>query len=91
MSSRSMPLRARHRPELEIRREVPNPRRREILDLGRRCHWQREHGEQVARLCVRLFDQLRPLHGLSKDDRELIEYGALLHDIGSLIERKKHH
>jgi exopolyphosphatase/guanosine-5'-triphosphate,3'-diphosphate pyrophosphatase len=82
---------ARHRPELEVRREVPNPRRREIVDLGRRCHWQREHGEQVARLCVRLFDQLRPLHGLGRTDRELIEYAALLHDVGRLIGREKHH
>jgi exopolyphosphatase/guanosine-5'-triphosphate,3'-diphosphate pyrophosphatase len=82
---------ARHRPELEIRRQVANPRRRSIVDLGRRCHWNRAHGEQVASLCVRLFDQLRSLHGLGREDRELIEYGALLHDIGSLIGREKHH
>jgi exopolyphosphatase/guanosine-5'-triphosphate,3'-diphosphate pyrophosphatase len=82
---------ARHRPELEIRRQVANPRRRAILDLGRRCHWQREHGEQVARLCLRLFDQLKPLHGLGREERELTEYGALLHDVGALISRDGHH
>jgi len=82
---------ARHRPELEIRREAPQPRRRAVLDLGRRCHWHREHAEQVARLCVRLFDLLRPLHGLGRDDRELIEYGALLHDLGASIGRARHH
>jgi exopolyphosphatase / guanosine-5'-triphosphate,3'-diphosphate pyrophosphatase len=82
---------ARHRPELEIRREAPQPRRRAVLDLGRRCHWHRDHAEQVARLCVRLFDLLRPLHGLGREDRELIEYGALLHDLGASIGRAKHH
>jgi len=82
---------ARHRPELEIRKQVHNPRRRAILDLGRRCHWNREHCEQVARLTVRLFDLLRPIHRLGRDARELIEYGALLHDIGALIGREKHH
>lgn len=82
---------ARHRPELEVRRDVPNPRRRGVIDLGRRCHWQREHGEQVARLSVRLFDQLRSLHGLGRAERELIEYAALLHDIGRVIGRDKHH
>jgi exopolyphosphatase/guanosine-5'-triphosphate,3'-diphosphate pyrophosphatase len=82
---------ARHRPELEIRREAPQPRRRAVLDLGRRCHWHREHAEQVARLCVRLFDLLRPLHGLGREERELIEYGALLHDLGASIGRAKHH
>lgn len=81
----------RHRPELEVRGQVPDPRRRAIVDLGRRCHWQRDHALQVARLCLRLFDQLRPLHRLGRDERELIEYGALLHDIGFLIGQAKHH
>jgi exopolyphosphatase/guanosine-5'-triphosphate,3'-diphosphate pyrophosphatase len=82
---------ARHRPELETLSQAPDPRRRAVLDLGRRCHWHREHAEQVAILCIRLFDQLQPLHGLGDDARELIAYGALLHDIGSLIERSGHH
>jgi exopolyphosphatase/guanosine-5'-triphosphate,3'-diphosphate pyrophosphatase len=82
---------ARHRPELQVRRQVPDPRRRAIVDLARRCHWQQEHSEQVARLCVRLFDQLKPVHGLGRRPRELIEYGALLHDIGSLIGTPRHH
>jgi len=82
---------ARHRPELEVRRESPNPRRRAVLDLGRRCHWQREHAEQVARLCLELFDHLQSLHHLDRRQRELIEYGALLHDIGYMIGRNKHH
>ena len=62
-----------------------------MVDLGRRCHWQRDHAGQVARLTVRLFDQLRSLHGLAREDRELVEYGALLHDIGFLIGQPKHH
>ena len=81
----------RHRPELEVRRDVPDPRRRAVVDLGRRCHWHRDHAEQVARLCLRLFDQLRPLHGLGRDVRDLVEYGALLHDIGRSIGQDRHH
>jgi len=81
----------RNRPELQVRREVPDPRRRCVIDLARRCNWQQAHSEQVAKLCVRLFDQLKPLHGLGARQRELIEYGALLHDIGWLVGRKKHH
>ena len=81
----------RNRPELQVRREVPEPRRRCVIDLARRCNWQQAHSEQVAKLCVRLFDQLKPLHGLGTRQRELIEYGALLHDIGWLVGRKKHH
>jgi exopolyphosphatase/guanosine-5'-triphosphate,3'-diphosphate pyrophosphatase len=38
-----------------------------------------------------LFDQLKPLHELGKKSRELIEYAALLHDIGWHIGRTGHH
>jgi exopolyphosphatase/guanosine-5'-triphosphate,3'-diphosphate pyrophosphatase len=38
-----------------------------------------------------LFDQLQPLHKLGAEARELIEYGALLHDIGWHISREGHH
>jgi exopolyphosphatase/guanosine-5'-triphosphate,3'-diphosphate pyrophosphatase len=81
----------RHLPELSIRREVPDPRRRSVLDLARRCAWHQSHSEHVARLCVELFDQTQPLHKLGPEQRELIEYGALLHDIGWHIARDEHH
>src|ERR1019366_1391535 len=82
---------ARHLPDLSIRREVPDPRRRSVLDLARRCAWHQSHSEHVAKLCVELFDQLQPLHKLAAQDREVIEYGALLHDIGWHIARERHH
>lgn len=82
---------ARHLPDLSIRRDVPDPRRRSVLDLARRCAWHQSHSEHVAKLCVELFDQLQPLHKLAAHDRELIEYGALLHDIGWHIARERHH
>jgi exopolyphosphatase/guanosine-5'-triphosphate,3'-diphosphate pyrophosphatase len=82
---------SRHLPDLSIRREVPDPRRRSVLDLGRRCDWHQAHIEQVARLCVELFNVTRALHGLDGKARELIEYGAMLHDIGWHISRDGHH
>jgi exopolyphosphatase/guanosine-5'-triphosphate,3'-diphosphate pyrophosphatase len=82
---------SRHLPDLQIRRDVPDPRRRSALDLGRRCDWHQSHSEQVARLCMELFDGTQTLHQLGTEQRELIEYGALLHDIGWHIAREKHH
>jgi len=82
---------SRHLPDLAIRREVPDARRRSVLDLARRCHWHQTHSQQVAGICMKLFDELRPLHGLGAADRELIEYGALLHDIGLHIGPSGHH
>lgn len=81
----------RHLPDLAVRRDVPDPRRRSVLDLARRCDWHRTHSLQVARLCLRLFDELRPLHRLGALERDLIEFGALLHDIGWHIAQKAHH
>lgn len=81
----------RKQPKMRIRREVPDPRRRSVLDLCRRCEWHKDHSQQVTRLTLRLFDELQHLHNLGPIDRELIEYGALMHDIGWHIGRKKHH
>jgi exopolyphosphatase/guanosine-5'-triphosphate,3'-diphosphate pyrophosphatase len=82
---------SRHQPELQIRREVPDPRRRSVLDLGRRCDWHQGHAEHVAKLALQLFDALRPLHRLGRRERELIEYGSMLHDIGWHISPDGHH
>ena len=82
---------SRHKPDLTIRREVPDPRRRSVLDLARRSNWHETHGTQVAKLLLKLFDDLRPLHKLGDRDRELLEYGAWLHDIGWHIGSRDHH
>ena len=66
-------------------------RRAAVAGLARRCGSDLEHSRQVARLALSLFDQTRALHGLNADDREMLEYGALLHDIGQHVARKGHH
>jgi exopolyphosphatase/guanosine-5'-triphosphate,3'-diphosphate pyrophosphatase len=82
---------SRHLPDLAIRREVPDARRRSVLDLARRSDWHKTHSQHVAGITLKLFDELRSLHGMSAAERELIEYGALLHDIGWHIGRSGHH
>lgn len=81
----------RHLPDLAIRREVPDPRRRSVLDLARKCEWHEQHSQQVARITLRLFDDLATLHKLGRKPRELLEYAALLHDIGWHISSDAHH
>lgn len=82
---------ARHKPEMAVRREVPDPRRRAVIDLARRCHWHEQHSQQVAHLTMRLWDELRGVHDMDSGERELVEYAALLHDIGWHIGPKGHH
>lgn len=66
-------------------------RRASVLSLCRRCGWDEVHSTQVARLALQLFDGTAALHRLCGDDRELLEYGALLHDIGEHVSPEGHH
>jgi exopolyphosphatase / guanosine-5'-triphosphate,3'-diphosphate pyrophosphatase len=66
-------------------------RRASVQSLARRCNWPEAHSRQVAKLALELFDQLRELHGLDDDDRELLEYAALLHDVGEHVSTVGHH
>lgn len=49
------------------------------------------HPAQVARLSIKLFDELNCLHNLGARERFLLEAAALCHDIGWSRSEKKHH
>jgi exopolyphosphatase/guanosine-5'-triphosphate,3'-diphosphate pyrophosphatase len=59
--------------------------------FGRRCGYREEHAEQVARLSLTLFDQLREVHRLGEEERALLQAAALLHDVGSFVSYNRHH
>ncbi|MBK8256345.1 MAG: Ppx/GppA family phosphatase [Polyangiaceae bacterium] len=59
--------------------------------LGRRYHFDEQHGVQVSRFAVKLFDDLLPRHRLSTRDRLLLSAAAMLHDIGDFIRYEGHH
>jgi exopolyphosphatase/guanosine-5'-triphosphate,3'-diphosphate pyrophosphatase len=62
-----------------------------VVGLARRCNWAEPHARQVARLSLELFDATSALHGLDDTDRELLEFAALLHDIGEHVASSGHH
>jgi exopolyphosphatase/guanosine-5'-triphosphate,3'-diphosphate pyrophosphatase len=82
-----------HRNSARIRKveRYPDVRRRSVIELGERCGYWAEHAQQVARLALTIFDQTRSVHGLSDTEREWLEYGALLHDVGVHISYERHH
>jgi exopolyphosphatase/guanosine-5'-triphosphate,3'-diphosphate pyrophosphatase len=45
----------------------------------------------VARLALNIFDQTKSVHGLGDREREWLEFGALLHDVGVHISYERHH
>jgi exopolyphosphatase/guanosine-5'-triphosphate,3'-diphosphate pyrophosphatase len=66
-------------------------RRAAVVGLARRCNSDESHTEHVAGLALQLFDETKALHGLGDRDREMLEFAALLHDIGQHVSRKGHH
>ena len=82
---------ATHRPGMLLVEEFPDLRRRSVMELARRCHFDEAHAQHVARLTLSLFHQTRELHQLDESDAELVEFAALLHDIGFHISPSGHH
>jgi exopolyphosphatase/guanosine-5'-triphosphate,3'-diphosphate pyrophosphatase len=81
----------RHRKEIAQADRYPDVRRRSVYELAERCNYFPDHSQQVARLSTALFDQTRAIHGLTDREREWLEYGAVLHDIGVHISYEQHH
>ena len=79
-----------HHSEAEWRAGPTGIRRESVLGLCRRCGWNEQHATKVARLALELFDGTTALHRLGDDDRELLELGALLHDIGEHVSMEGH-
>lgn len=69
----------------------PDMRRRSVVELGERCSYFADHAAHITRLALALFDGTRELHGLGPREREWLEFGALLHDIGGHISYESHH
>jgi exopolyphosphatase/guanosine-5'-triphosphate,3'-diphosphate pyrophosphatase len=58
-----------------------------VLQLGRACRFNEQHARQTVSLALQLFDSAREaqLHSLGAWERELLEYAAVLHHIGSFL------
>jgi exopolyphosphatase / guanosine-5'-triphosphate,3'-diphosphate pyrophosphatase len=80
-----------HWPKIRLSVQIRDPRRRSIMELGRRCNYNEAHALQVANLSLSLFDQLKSLHRLDAHAREMLEYAAITHDIGWHIGHSSHH
>jgi exopolyphosphatase/guanosine-5'-triphosphate,3'-diphosphate pyrophosphatase len=82
---------ARHRKAITQADRYPDVRRRSVIELAERCNYRSEHAQQIAKLVLTLFDRTRAVHGLTDKERELLEYSALLHDVGVHISYERHH
>jgi exopolyphosphatase / guanosine-5'-triphosphate,3'-diphosphate pyrophosphatase len=65
-------------------------RRSSVLGLVERSDVERAHATHVARLALRIFDQTEELHRFNTGERELLEYAALLHEVGMHVSYQDH-
>ncbi|MEO8379765.1 MAG: Ppx/GppA phosphatase family protein [Acidobacteriota bacterium] len=65
-------------------------RRSSVLGLVERSDVERTHAGHVARLALRIFDQTEELHHFRTGERELLEYAALLHEVGMHVSYQGH-
>lgn len=82
---------ARHPDEVAAADRVPDLRRRSVLQLCERLRSADAHGQHVAKLALQLFDATRQIHALGKHARQLLEFAALLHDVGLYVNHARHH
>jgi len=65
--------------------------RQQILALARHYDFEEDHSFQDAKLALLLFEQTYDLHGLTAEYADLLEYAAILHDIGYWYDYEDHH
>ena len=72
-------------------RHLTDIRYKGVLHLAETCHYEKEHSDQVTRLALQLYDQLRDLLALEDINREYLEAAAILHNVGFFISHAQHH
>lgn len=71
--------------------QSPEPTTEELYRSGGLQVEDWPHARQVERLSDQLFDATLPLHKLDEKARLLLTRGAFLHNVGMLIEARRHH
>ncbi|MEW6128256.1 MAG: Ppx/GppA phosphatase family protein [Acidobacteriota bacterium] len=74
--------------------ETPEPadvRMKSVLSVARHFEYDPAHSHLVAKLALRIFDGALELHGLGNEERKILHYAALLHDIGYRVAQNDHH
>lgn len=79
-----------HAPEIKALEPIEDLRLRSALGLLARFGADGAHPCHVAKLALRLFDELSSAHGMGDSGRGLLHYAALLHDVGSVVGYDEH-
>jgi exopolyphosphatase/guanosine-5'-triphosphate,3'-diphosphate pyrophosphatase len=76
---------------MAVANSSPDVRTKSVLSVARRYDYDAAHSHHVARLALQIFAGTQAIHRLSDADSRLLEYAAVLHDIGYHIAHNNHH
>ena len=74
-----------------VRRQIEAERRDALLDMSRHYGVDRARAQRIRDLAAQLFRELRPLHQLPAEYGEWLAAAALLHEVGSFLNRNGRH
>lgn len=63
----------------------------EAIELGGGDDFEKQHARQVARLSIKLFDMLQPIHRMGNSERIWLRIASLMHDVGKSVSGVYHH
>lgn len=62
-----------------------------VQALAIKFQYEQEHVLKVSELASMIFDLLEPYHHYGAAEKELLQYAAILHDIGKFVQVSGHH
>lgn len=74
-----------------VRRQIESERHDALLETSAHYGVDRLRAERIGNLCRQLFRELKPVHQLPPDYGEWLSAAALLHEVGSFINRSGRH
>jgi exopolyphosphatase/guanosine-5'-triphosphate,3'-diphosphate pyrophosphatase len=63
----------------------------DAIELCGEDYFEHRHAKQVAKLSLKLFDKLQPLHRMGNSERIWLRVASLLHDVGKSVGGEFHH
>ncbi|MBM9500752.1 Ppx/GppA family phosphatase [Leptospira sp. 201903071] len=80
-----------HFENTEHSKHLDDIRQTSVHNFMRAFSRDEEYSRHVADLSLQIFDQLKGLHKLGQEQRELLEAASLLHEIGQSISHSAYH
>ena len=74
-----------------VSRQIEAERHDALLETSAHYGVDRLRAERIRNLCLQLFHELRPVHQLPPEYEEWLAAAALLHEVGSFINRSGRH